>query len=185
MSNCEINQTCQQLLDMERRWNATMGELNKRFESVSTELDKLIERVSNIEKNDTHNRLTSIEKTVMEHLPNVQTLLLDLKTGQENIFKQLGKLDDHESRLTMLEGNWKTEEAAIIVAKNASWKSKWQVMFGSLLMSGLVASMIWDTSLRNWNNPVVIIVLCLGGAVFGAEFLRTWRELKGSVTPIK
>jgi hypothetical protein len=189
MSNCNQT-TCQLVIDAERRWMATHQELKKEIELLSSGLDNLIERVEKHEKINTESRLSTIEKDVIANIPKIPIMLDDLKKGQDSIFTQLGKFEDHDKRIKALEAQRVSEIAKVEEIKLRRSKETFRNVMALLrfmlaaglsvvLVNGLITKAIESSG----GNPTIWIMAAIIGTALGPDFVRAWKAVKGVKDP--
>lgn len=185
MSNCDTK-TCELLIDAERRWTQTHAELNKRIEMIDAGLDNLVDRVEKYEKINAESRLSTIEKDVIANIPKIPILLDDLKKGQDSIFTQLGKFEDHDKRIKALESQRVSEIAKVEEIKLRKSKETFRNVMALLrfmLASGLsivlVNGLITKAIESSGGNPTIWIMAAIIATALGPDFVRAYRAIKG------
>jgi hypothetical protein len=152
-----------------------VSEYNKRIEACEHEVENVFVTLEDIRKVDSEKRLQSLEKATIEDFPKFFTLLEDLKAGQERMLKNFLRIDELEKRADVFDELLKHDASKTITVKMRFWKSRFRLVFSSMLAIYIISAMIFGYIPQNFNNPVVWMTAGVLTVSLGTDFLKAWK----------
>lgn len=120
-------------------------------------------------------KIELLSDAITHEIPRINTTLELLRTGQDNIFKILGRYEADSKRVDALEKTSIKEHAECIKASAAAWKSKWQLLFASLMVSVTMYAMIMN-GISTFTHPIAAMGFSFAAAIYGKEWYDSFSK---------
>lgn len=112
---------------------------------LHSELCELKSKVDEIDKRTIEQRFLTLERALLEFLPKQETLLSDLRDGQNELHTMIGRISDRidkseakiaeqNTKILALEALSKEDSVELSKVKHAQWKDRFQIRFASVLL---------------------------------------------------